>query len=213
MLKTGDRTIIASDRRARRAPGWWPIALPLILVVQPIPPPPPPPVAMASLAVAPPPAPVVVPPPVPVEAPSHLARRPHPTGLLTVECNVPARALLDGSPIGTTPVPRFTTSPGEHKLRVENAALGLSRSATVVLKEGRETVERIEFKKGRLNVQVDPWADVWLDDKKLGQTPLAAREAWEGKHALRLVGDRGEKRLDVEVTAGQTAVVRETLPH
>jgi serine/threonine protein kinase len=66
--------------------------------------------------------------------------------------------------------------------------------------------------KGYLNVAVVPWADVWLDDVSVGQTPLAAYEVTEGHHVLRLRNPQGEKTLTFEVADGQTRIVKERLP-
>ncbi|MHB8878244.1 MAG: serine/threonine-protein kinase, partial [Myxococcaceae bacterium] len=133
-------------------------------------------------------------------------------GLLTVESNLPATVWLDGARIGSAPIARVKISAGEHRIKLENAALGLSRVERVQVRSGEETLHRVVFRKGKLNVTVQPWADVWLDGAKLGQTPLAAREVWEGRHRLRLVGPQGEKTVTVDVAAGETAVVRERLP-
>ncbi|HEX4621747.1 MAG TPA: PEGA domain-containing protein, partial [Myxococcaceae bacterium] len=103
-------------------------------------------------------------------------------------------------------------SPGEHRVRLENRVLGLSRAVRLVVRPGEELSHEETFSKGKLNVSSQPWADVFVDGKKLGTTPLAAREVWEGRHEVRLVGPQSEKTVTVDVVAGQTAVVREKLP-
>ena len=53
-------------------------------------------------------------------------------------------------------------------------------------------------KNGRLEFRIRPYATVFLDDRKLGDTPLPAVSVPLGKHKLRLVNPAFGK--DVELT-------------
>ena len=53
-------------------------------------------------------------------------------------------------------------------------------------------------KTGRLEFRIRPYATVYLDDRKLGDTPLPAISVPVGKHKLRLVNPAFGK--DVELT-------------
>lgn len=132
-------------------------------------------------------------------------------GFLSVEANVPAQVLVDDNRLGHTPIVRARLSAGSHRLKVENKELGLVRVERFTVSPGEETLSKVRFGKGNLNVKASPWADVWLDGTKLGQTPLAGKEVWEGPHTLRLVGPSGEKTLRVDIRAGETFVVNERL--
>ena len=99
--------------------------------------------------------------------------------------------------------------------------LSASRTATsfgrtpptrLTARAGESTAYREAFVLGRLNVSVKPWADVYLDGAKIGQTPLAGRPAAAGPHQLRLVAPSGEKTLEVQVPKGATVTVNETIP-
>jgi serine/threonine-protein kinase len=180
------------ERRSTPAPAPAP---PLVVeVVRRESAPPPPPAPVATLRPAPPRPPKVDP------------------SLLTVVSNAPVEVRVDGDAKGKAPLRKLALSPGRHTVTLVNPALGLSRSFTVRLSAGEEKTHRVEFQKGKLNVSAVPWADVFLDGKHLGQTPLAGRELWEGRHTLRLVSPRGEKTLPIEVQPGQTVVVREQFP-
>jgi hypothetical protein len=137
---------------------------------------------------------------------------PERSAYLSLDATEPMNVSIDGTPAGTVPLHRYKLSPGEHRVRLDNRVLGVSRTIRVALRPGEELSRKEAFAKGRLNVSSQPWADVFVDGKKLGTTPLAARELWEGRHAVRLVGAQGEKTITVEVVAGQTAVVKETIP-
>jgi hypothetical protein len=134
------------------------------------------------------------------------------SGMINVESNIAAKVSLDGIDLGRAPVGRAKASAGDHVLQVESASLGVLRRVHIAVKPGEEATHRIDFHRGKLNVTVLPWADVWLDGQKIGQTPLAGREVWEGRHTLRLVGPQGEKTVAIEVVADRPNVVRETIP-
>jgi serine/threonine-protein kinase len=133
-------------------------------------------------------------------------------GFVTVEANVPGKVFVDGVAAGPAPVSRFAVSPGTHELRFEGAAPGVARTTRVEVKAGEETKVPWTFGKGRLKIDADPWADVWLDGVKIGQTPLGSVEVAEGRHTLRLVNPDGEKTLPVNVRTGATQVIKEKVP-
>lgn len=142
-----------------------------------------------------------------------VSARPSPAaGSLTVRADAPVTVFLDGKRLGAAPIEGISTTAGLHLLRLENPALGISLTAKLQVSSGGETTRLFTFAKGKMNVLVDPWADVYVNGVKLGQTPLAGKELYEGRHRLRLVGPKSEKSVTVDVTAGKTTVVRESLP-
>ena len=62
---------------------------------------------------------------------------------------------------------------------------------------------------GALRVVVLPWAEVWIDGKPQGQTPIRTRLP-VGSHRVRLKNDATEKTVTVIVTAAKPAVIDET---
>lgn len=133
-------------------------------------------------------------------------------GELHVTSNVPVEVWIDGSPRGQTPLRLDSVAAGRKTLRLQNHELGIRRTVRLRVPAGERATYDARFSKGRLNVVVQPWADVWLDGTPLGQTPLAGREVWEGRHTLRLVNPKGEKTLSIDIAGGKTTVVRETIP-
>lgn len=192
---------------------WW---------LLPSPPPPSPP-APVVLAPGPPEPPLLLdaavalvepaPPPTPVtSAPPPVEKRTPTPGLLSVTANANVSVSLDGRRLGDAPLSRVSVTPGRHQLVVSNAALGLSRTTTIEVRPAKETAERFRFETGELNVNVEPWAEVWIDGTKVGVTPLAGHRLLEGRHRVRLVSPKGEKTVSVTVAPGQSIAVRERLP-
>jgi eukaryotic-like serine/threonine-protein kinase len=64
---------------------------------------------------------------------------------------------------------------------------------------------------GELKVVVLPWAEVWLDGKRLGQAPILGLKVPPGRYTLRLKNDAAERTLSVTVTSSRLTVVDMTL--
>ncbi len=131
---------------------------------------------------------------------------------LTLRANAPVTAFIGTRSLGQLPVEDVELPPGSHMVKLTNPELGISRTTHVRLEAGKEAQRVMTFRKGRLNVSVQPWADVYVDGVLVGQTPLAARELWEGRHKVRLVNPSGEKTVSVKIEPGETTVVKEQLP-
>jgi tRNA A-37 threonylcarbamoyl transferase component Bud32 len=62
---------------------------------------------------------------------------------------------------------------------------------------------------GGIKIVVLPWAEVWIDGKPMGQTPLRIALP-VGPHRVRLKNDTKEKTINVAVTSSRFAVIDET---
>jgi serine/threonine-protein kinase len=62
------------------------------------------------------------------------------------------------------------------------------------------TPKNVPARNGRLELRIRPYATVWLDDRKLGDTPLPAVSVPLGKHKLRLVNTTLGKDVELTVT-------------
>lgn len=168
------------------------------VVIAAAPEPVPEPVAREPVVIAVAPEPVV----------DHPARR---GGRLSVESNVPVEVHLGKKLLGRTPLRDVPVPEGRLRLRLSNAALGVAREVSVRVANGKAASHRATFGQGTLHIDAVPWAEVWLDQQKLGFTPLAGQKIWEGDHTVRLVGPGTEKSLQVKVAAGKTVAIREAM--
>jgi serine/threonine-protein kinase len=57
----------------------------------------------------------------------------------------------------------------------------------------------VAAKNGRLELRIRPYATVYLDDRKLGDTPLPAINVPVGKHKLRLVNPAFGKDVELNI--------------
>jgi hypothetical protein len=77
-----------------------------------------------------------------------------------------------GRVVGTTDDSRIMLSPGRHELILTNRALGYRAVRTVEIEPGQVRTLTLD-PRGKVNLNATPWAEVWIDGEKAGDTPLA----------------------------------------
>jgi hypothetical protein len=104
--------------------------------------------------------------------------------------------------------------PGRHELTFTNREFGYRSVQSVDIEPGAEqtlTVQPV----GEMNLNAVPWAEVWIDGQKAGDTPLANHKVPLGTHEIVFKNPQfGERRMTSTVTsaAAVTAAVDFTKP-
>jgi hypothetical protein len=107
-----------------------------------------------------------------------------------------------GRPIGSTSDGRLRLPAGQHELDMGNPALEFSTRVPVTIAAGRTTTASVTVPKGSVSINAMPWANVWLDGRSLGATPIANLDVTLGTHEVVLRHPQlGERRQTVTVTA------------
>jgi hypothetical protein len=86
--------------------------------------------------------------------------------------------------VGTTDAPRVMLPSGERDLVLVNESLGFLVRHRVTIAGGKTARLAIDVPKGTLSVNAQPWAEVWLDGRSLGQTPIGNINTPIGSHDL-----------------------------
>ncbi len=103
--------------------------------------------------------------------------------------------------IGTSQSDRLMVSAGRHDIELVNETLGYRASRTVQVSPGKVTPIRIEFPKGTIALNAVPWAEVWVDGQKVGDTPIGNLPLALGAHEIVFRHpDLGEQRHAATVT-------------
>jgi hypothetical protein len=104
-----------------------------------------------------------------------------------------------GRVIGTTEEARLMLSAGRHELTLTNRDLGYRSVETVDIEPGE--VRSISLDpRGTVNLNASPWAEVWIDGKKAGDTPLAGLQLPLGLQELTFRHPQfGERKVTVTV--------------
>ena len=93
---------------------------------------------------------------------------------------------------------------GPHRLEIANPALDYRVTRNVEIRTGQTTAFTLDAPKGTLHVNALPWAEVFLDGKRAGETPIGNLSVSIGNHELVFRHPSlGEQRKTV--TVGATA--------
>jgi hypothetical protein len=113
----------------------------------------------------------------------------------------------DGRNIGTTEQNRLMMPPGRHRLTLSNADFGYHATHEIDVEPGALRSITIDAK-GSANLNAQPWAEVWLDGTKLGETPLAGAPVPLGLREFVFKHPQyGERRVSATIRANTPAVV------
>ena len=106
-----------------------------------------------------------------------------------------------GKLLGTSQSDRLMVSAGRHDIEIVSEAIGYRVTRTVQVTPGKVTPIKIEFPKGTIGLNATPWAEVWLDGEKIGDTPIGNYQVTLGSHDIVFRHpDLGEQRHTVIVT-------------
>jgi hypothetical protein len=107
-----------------------------------------------------------------------------------------------GRLIGTSETDRIMTSAGRHVFEIVNDSLGYRVTRTVQVLPGKVAAIGIELPNGTVNLNAVPWAEVWVDNKRIGETPMGNVSLPIGPHEVVFRHPQfGEKRQAIAVTA------------
>lgn len=108
-----------------------------------------------------------------------------------------------GQLLGSTDIDRLMLTAGRHQLEFVNDALGYRVTRVVQVPPGRTATVDLELPRGVMHINAAPWAEVWLDGERVGDTPIGNLEVPIGPHELVFRHPQfGEKRHAVSVTLG-----------
>ena len=112
-----------------------------------------------------------------------------------------------GRTIGTTDQGRLLLPPGRHTLTLANPEFGYSADHIVEIEPGEVRSVNIT-PTGTLNLNAVPWAEVWVDGKKVGDTPVANLTLPLGSREITFTHpELGERKVVTRVTAGEPIAV------
>jgi PEGA domain-containing protein len=103
--------------------------------------------------------------------------------------------------IGTSQSDRLMVSAGRHEIEIVNDALGYRSVRTVQVAAGKVSPVKVDFPKGAIALNATPWAEVWVDGDKIGETPIGNLQLTIGTHDILFRHpDLGEQRHKATVS-------------
>jgi len=129
------------------------------------------------------------------------------SGWVAVFAPVVLDVAVNGRSIGTTEQNRLMLPPGRHELTLTNKDLGYSGVQQVEVEPGEVRSLTVD-PRGPANFNAIPWAEVWLDGQKLGDTPLANVRVPLGLREFVFKHPQfGERRVTASIRADQPSAI------
>jgi hypothetical protein len=94
------------------------------------------------------------------------------SGWLSVTSPVEMQVFEDDQLLGTTRADRIMMSAGRHEVSLVNDTVGFRMSRVVQVLPGKVASVAVEVPKGTIALNALPWAEVWIDGEKVGETPI-----------------------------------------
>jgi serine/threonine-protein kinase len=128
-------------------------------------------------------------------------------GQISLTSNVPCDVLLDGRPLGRTPLSGVSVEAGRRTFRCRSA-FSSEVSADVEVEPGTQRSGSFAFRAGKLEVMALPFAEVAIDGKAYGETPIKPVDLVEGTHRVVLTMDAKKLQRVVTLKGGEQAKLK-----
>lgn len=125
------------------------------------------------------------------------------SGWVSVKAPFTMEIREQGRLIGTTDADRLMLAAGRHELDLINEALGYRATRVVQVAPGKVASMTLDLPQGVVNLNAAPWAEVWIDGRRVGETPIGNLSVAIGSHEVVFKHPQlGEKRQAISVTLG-----------
>jgi hypothetical protein len=123
------------------------------------------------------------------------------SGWISVSAPVDVQIYENQRLLGSSRSEQIMVAEGKHDLEIANEVLGYRVTRTVQVTAGETAAVKLEWPKGSLALNALPWAEVWLDGERLGETPIGNTQVAIGSHRVVFRHpELGEQVHDVTVT-------------
>lgn len=106
------------------------------------------------------------------------------SGWLSVSTPVDVQIYEGGRLLGTNLSERIMVSSGRHDVEIVNEALGYRLERTLLVSPGQVATITLEMPQGTIALNALPWAEVWIDGEKIGETPIGNLPISIGSHSV-----------------------------
>ena len=125
-------------------------------------------------------------------------------GYLRLDMPAEVQVLENGRVIGNSDLERIMLPVGRHDLEFVNPTLGYRERRAVQISAGQTTTLRPNWPRGSMAINAIPWAEVFVDGARIGETPIGNYTVPVGSHeVLFRHPDFGERRVPVTVTVNE----------
>jgi hypothetical protein len=123
------------------------------------------------------------------------------SGWISMKVPVDVQVFHEGRLIGTNLSERITVPAGRLDIEVVNETLGFRTTRSVQVVAGKVSPVAVDIPRGTLAVNAQPWAEVWVDGERIGETPIGNLQLTIGSHSVLFRHpELGEQHQSVSIT-------------
>ncbi|HEY7499376.1 MAG TPA: PEGA domain-containing protein [Vicinamibacterales bacterium] len=123
------------------------------------------------------------------------------SGWLAVKSPFSLEIREEGKMIGTSEAERLMLAAGRHELQLVSETMGYRVTRVVNVMPGKVETLKVDLPNGIVNVNATPWAEVFVDGQRVGETPIGNLSMPIGPHEIVFRHPQfGEKRHAISVT-------------
>jgi len=128
------------------------------------------------------------------------------SGWISVQSPIELQVYEGDRLLGTSRSDRIMVSAGRHEINIVNEALGYRATRVLQVPAGKVAPFTVDLPKGTIALNAVPWAEVWIDGVKVGDTPIGNLAVAIGNHDVVFRHpELGEQRHTATVTLATAA--------
>ena len=104
------------------------------------------------------------------------------SGWIAVQSPIELQVYEGDRLLGTSRSDRIMVSAGRHEINLVNEALGYRATRVLQVPAGKVAPFPVDLPKGTIALNAVPWAEVWIDGVKVGDTPIGNLSVAIGNH-------------------------------
>ena len=116
--------------------------------------------------------------------PASIAATPQPFGGIRLSSPIDLEVFEGDTRLGSSATGIVSAAAGRHELDLVNSLLGFRSRQVVEIKGGQVVPLTITPPNGRININAVPWAEVLIDGKSVGETPIGNLSIPLGEHEI-----------------------------
>jgi hypothetical protein len=122
-------------------------------------------------------------------------------GWISITGKLEVQLFESGHLLGSSKIEKIMVPAGHHDLEMVNELIGYRGTRGIQVSPGKVTLVPVDVPKGTMAINALPWAEVWVDGAKIGETPIGNLAVAAGSHDVVFRHpDLGEQRETVLVT-------------
>jgi PEGA domain-containing protein len=128
------------------------------------------------------------------------------SGWISITAPAELQVLESDRLLGTSRTDRIMVAAGRHEIEIVNETLGYRTTQSIQVAPGQVARLKPDWPMGTIAINATPWANVTLDGKDLGETPVGNTSVPVGTHEVVFKHPQlGEQRFTTTVTANTPA--------